>query len=286
MNPVAALLSENLKDMVRLGIGFPSRYARMVFSDVYTATVRGVGPIHIRKNSMDLWVLRQVFRTKQYELGNFPQAGRINKRYQQILDQGKVPLIIDAGANNGCSALWFATKFPNSHVVAIEPDHENFKLCRLNTEKKSNITVIEAAIGGSSGFVTLHNPKQMSWSVQTTRGSTGNGGTENKIEVRTINDIVHSFGSTYELFVTKIDIEGFEQDLFSENTGWLESPIAVIIELHDWKFPGQFSSVPFQRAIAKYKFEMIMSNENLIYIGDLNPSLNDNQLEPAIAAAS
>jgi hypothetical protein len=31
---------------------------------------------------------------------------------------------------------------------------------------------------------------------------------------------------------------------------------------------------------------MIMSNENLIYIGDLNPSLNDNQLEPAIAAAS
>jgi hypothetical protein len=61
----------------------------------------------------------------------------------------------------------------------------------------------------------------MSWSVQTTRGSTGNGGTENKIEVRTINDIVHSFGSTYELFVTKIDIEGFEQDLFSENTGWL-----------------------------------------------------------------
>lgn len=35
-----------------------SRYARMAFSDVYTATVRGIGPIHLRKNTMDLWVLR------------------------------------------------------------------------------------------------------------------------------------------------------------------------------------------------------------------------------------
>jgi hypothetical protein len=150
-------------------MGFPSRYARMAFSDVYTATVRGIGPIHLRKNTMDLWVLRQDFRTRQYELGHFPQAGRIHKRYRQILDQGKIPLIIDAGANNGCSVLWFATKFPNSHVVAIEPDHENAKLCRLNTEQKPNITVIEAAIGGSAGFVTLDNPKKETWGVETTR---------------------------------------------------------------------------------------------------------------------
>jgi hypothetical protein len=61
--------------------------------------------------------------------------------------------------------------------------------------------------------------------------------------------------------------------------------MVVLIELHDWKFPGQFSSVPFQRAISNYKFEMMMSNENLVYIGDLDPSLNDPQLEAASAAA-
>jgi FkbM family methyltransferase len=279
MNPAAALLSENLKDMVRLGMGFPSRYARMAFSDVYTATVRGIGPIQLRKKTMDLWVLRQVFRTRQYELGHYPQAGRIDERYRQILEQGKIPLIVDAGANNGCSALWFATKFPDSHVVAIEPDHENFQMCRINTAKKSNINVVEAAIGGSSGFVTLDNPDKQSWGVQTTRDGRGN-----KVEVRTVNDIVGSYGSKYELFIVKIDIEGFERDLFSENTGWLESPMVVIIELHDWKFPGQFSSVPFQRAIAKYKFEMMMSNENLVYIGDFKPSLS-HRLEPATASA-
>jgi FkbM family methyltransferase len=280
MNLFAVNFIENVKDSIRFGFAFPFRYTKMLFSDIYTVNVRGIGPIHIRKKSSDILVLRQVFRTRQYELGHYPQTGRINKRYRQILDQGKVPLIIDAGANNGCSALWFATKFPNSKVVAIEPDHENFQMCRINTEEKSNITVIEAAIGGVPGFVTLENPTQQSWGVQTTRGGTGN-----KVEVRTINDIAGSFGSKYELFIVKIDIEGFEVDLFSHNTDWLESPMAIIIELHDWKFPGQFSSVPFQRAIAKYKFEIIMSNENLIYIGDFDPSIKGPQLESAAAGA-
>jgi FkbM family methyltransferase len=244
MHPAAAFFWENSKDILRLGITFPSRYAKMLFSDFYSVSVRGIGPIHIRKKSMDLWVLRQVFRTRQYEIWCHPLADRIGKRYQQILDQGKIPLIIDAGANNGCSSLWFAKKFPRSKVAAIEPGHENCEICRINTKENSGITVIEAAIGGAPGFVTLDNPDHKSWNVVTTR-SDKKDETRKTVEVRTVNEIVSTFGSNYQLFIAKIDIEGFEHDLFNHNTDWLGSVMAVIIELHDWMLPGQFSSSPY-----------------------------------------
>jgi FkbM family methyltransferase len=265
LHSLAAFFSDNIKDIIRLGFSFPSRYARMLFSDVYVVNVRGIGPIHIRKNSSDIGVLRQVFRARQYDFGNYPQADRIQKRYRHILERGKIPLIIDAGANNGCSALWFAKNFPNSKVVAIEPDHENCEICRLNTRANSDIAVIEAAVGGTPGFVTLENPWDVSWGMQTKRVVT-----DDKVEVRTIKDIVSTYGIEYQLFIVKIDIEGFEADLFSNNTDWLNSVMVVIIEPHDWMFAGQFSSVPFQRAIAKYRFEIIMSRENLVYVGGLD----------------
>jgi FkbM family methyltransferase len=260
-----AFFLENAKDVTRLGVPFLSRYATMLLSDVYPAFVRGFGPIYIRKKSNDLSVLRQVFRMRQYELGQNAQAYRTNKRYRQILDSGKVPLVIDAGANNGCSALWFAKKFPHSKVVAIEPDHENCVMCRINTKRDPNISVIEAAVGGAPGFVTLATPFGETWAIQTRRGGTGD-----KVEVRTVPDIIASCGPECELFLIKIDIEGFETDLFSASIEWLELPMVVIIELHDWMLPGQFSSIAFQRAIAKYRFEVIISKENLIYISDFD----------------
>jgi FkbM family methyltransferase len=278
MHPVPAFFLDNAKDMMRLGLTFPFRYVKMLLSDPYYVSVRGVGPICIRKKSNDLWVTRQVFRTRQYELGHFPQADRISKRYRQILESGKIPLIIDAGANNGCSALWFAKKFPQSKVVAIEPDPENCEMARINTKANPSITVIEAAVGGTPGSVTLANPFQETWGIQTRRGGTGK-----KVEIRTINDIIASCGPECELFLAKIDIEGFETDVFSANTEWLSKAMVVIVELHDWMLPGQFSSLAFQRAIAQHKFEIMISIENLIYIGDFDPALINAQLQTADA---
>ena len=68
------------------------------------------------------------------------------------------------------------------------------------------------------------------------------------------------------LFLVKIDIEGFEEDLFSKNTEWLMDTKAVIIEPHDWMFPGRYSSQSFQAAIAGEQFELLIRGENLIYI--------------------
>jgi hypothetical protein len=69
-----------------------------------------------------------------------------------------------------------------------------------------------------------------------------------------------------KLFIIKIDIEGFEKDLFSSETSWLSEATVVIIELHDWMLPGQYNSLPFQKAMLPVNSEVLISGENLIFV--------------------
>ncbi|HUF09420.1 MAG TPA: hypothetical protein VMO47_08880, partial [Rhodothermales bacterium] len=52
-------------------------------------------------------------------------------------------------------------------------------------------------------------------------------------------------------FLIKIDIEGFEDDLFSNNTDWVDQFPLMIVELHDWMLPGARVSRHFLREVAK-----------------------------------
>ena len=47
---------------------------------------------------------------------------------------GIVGLVVDAGANCGYSALWFAWKYPSTKVYALEPDPGNFEILEKNSE--------------------------------------------------------------------------------------------------------------------------------------------------------
>ena len=64
----------------------------------------------------------------------------------------------------------------------------------------------------------------------------------------------------------KVDIEGFEADLFQGDLGWLDTAEVVIIEPHDWMMPGAGTSRNFQKAMLDRDFEMVISGENLVYL--------------------
>ena len=51
-----------------------------------------------------------------------------------------------------------------------------------------------------------------------------------------INDLL-KINNNYKLFIVKVDIEGFEQNLFLSNTNWIDNCMLIIIELHDWMIP-------------------------------------------------
>jgi FkbM family methyltransferase len=241
------------------GPSFPARHlARWLGRERLAVSVPEFGRMFARPRSSDHSVIRQVFLRREYDLQRGPHWPGICAFYKGILERGRTPVIVDAGANIGAASVWFAKLFPLATLVAVEPDPGNASMCRANTGQFSNIRVEEAAIGSEPGQASISNPTDDAWSLQTERG---NG----DIPIRTVSEIVSSVLSG-ELFLVKVDIEGFESDLFSSNLEWLAEPKVVLVEPHDWMLPGRGSSLSFQKAMAAHDFEVLISGENLIYV--------------------
>lgn len=249
---------------VRDGMTFgPAIYLRGVLPrDRHGATsVRTrKGRFYTRPGDSDMDVLRQVFALREYDLRKFPQFQRINDDYLDCVAEGRTPVIVDAGANIGAASVWLSETFPKARIFAVEPDAENARLCRLNCAGRANIEVVEAAIGSQPGRVTLARPDGQSWSIRTERAETG------ETPIVTIPQLKDRAGPDARLFIVKIDIEGFERDLFSASTDWVSDPTVIFLELHDWLFPGKFSSANAQRAMLAQNREMLISGENLVFI--------------------
>ncbi len=226
---------------------------------VLPAALSGIGPIWLRKNSTDGEVFRQVFQNREYELRSLRRFADIQARYEALLDAGRLPVVVDAGANIGAASLWFANIFPRAHVVAIEPEPANVAMCRRNIANRPSISLLEAAVGSSSGRVSLNNPAGMAWSPRSVRSDDGN------IEVVTIQDAVDEVPNG-QLFIVKMDIEGFESDVFASGTEWIDDTTVLIIEIRDWMRPGAETSFTLQRAMSDRRFEILISGENLIYL--------------------
>lgn len=184
---------------------------------------------------------------------------RVMRRYGDILAAGRKPIIVDAGANIGISTIWFARAFPQARVISIEPDPGNAELLRKNIAPYPNCVAEEAAIGSEPGFVQLSRPgSQLAWAVQTTRSSEG-------VPVITVEDAFAKSGGD-EPFIVKIDIEGFERDVFASHIEWLDRTYVVFVEPHDWMFPGQRVSAAMQRAMAERPFELLVNGDTLAYV--------------------
>ncbi len=71
-------------------------------------------------------------------------------------------------------------------------------------------------------------------------------------------------------FLIKIDIEGFEKDLFQENIEWMNKFKVIIVEIHDWMVPSKSISASFISSLNKTmkikKRDLIINGENLISV--------------------
>ncbi len=254
-------LAKNLLDGATIGPSFPLRHvSRLAGRRYHTATIRHAGKVTFRPAASDAETFIDIFRHRAYDFSWLKQYARPLAAYHRIVAAGRTPVIIDAGANVGAASVWFCKTFPLARIVAVEPDPGNAEVLRINACTRPNVEVIEAAIGSRTGRACLTNPDDRAWSVQTARDE---GGT---VPVTTIPEILERLGEEKDLFLVKIDIEGFEADLFQGDLGWLDAAEVVIVEPHDWMLPGAGTSRNFQKAMLERDFEMIISGENLIYL--------------------
>jgi len=216
--------------------------------------------IKFRLRSLDDWfTMHQVFGVEDYDPKHLPQFESIKNRYETLLASGRVPVIVDCGANIGLSELYFSTLFPRAAYVAIEPEDDNVGLARENV-CGSNAMILDAAIssGDGSGDIEAGGRDNAFRTVQKADGRVACLSVSSALNKVTCNN--------GEPFIIKIDIEGFESTLFESDTDWIKRFDLLIIELHDWMLPGQATSGTFLRAIARERRDFVFYHENVFSV--------------------
>jgi FkbM family methyltransferase len=206
--------------------------------------------------------IEQVFKLEQYSLIRFSRHPEIVRFMREQSAGGKLPLIIDAGANIGASAVFFAMSYPGARIVAIEPEPGNFALLRRNADGL-NVECLNAGLSSSHGRLKIADQTSHNWASRTETTDDGTG-----IPCVAIPDIYERECGTAAAFpfIVKIDVEGAEADVFARNTAWLKRTPIVMIELHDWLFPKKQTAAGFLRCIAHEPRDFIAAGENVISI--------------------
>jgi FkbM family methyltransferase len=206
----------------------------------------------------DKCVVEQIFVNCDYDISFWkPHNNALLAFMNAQTIGGRSPYIIDAGANIGASAVWFALSYHPVLIIAIEPAANNCALLKANTAEL-NVIVHEAAIGSEDGELFLQDPHHGDWGFRV--GTTG----DKKVPVMSFASLIQDIDfNTHFPMIAKIDIEGGEADLFAQHSEWLNNFALVIIELHDWMLPFAGSSRPFIQTLARYDFDILQRGENL-----------------------
>jgi FkbM family methyltransferase len=211
--------------------------------------------VWLRGGTSDIPTFFQIMVREEYNIERSAHFRRLVARYEDMLSSQQVPLIVDLGANIGLSALWFGAKFPRARILAVEPAVDNLAVLRRNIEGLPNIEAIHGAIWDVECNLVLTHTTGEPWGY--------------RVAENVIGDVsgytVDKLSGGQPILVAKIDIEGAESALFRSNTSWLSRTDLLVIELHDWKLPGQGSSRTFFRAIAERKFEFLQKGEHSFF---------------------
>jgi FkbM family methyltransferase len=190
-----------------------------------------------RWSNGDKSVIDQCFAQAQYDMPSGAHGVLIERIYREIVASGKKPLIVDCGANIGASVLWFTARYSQAHIVALEPSPSNFALLRSNCSGL-DIDLRQAGIGPVDGTAWMSNPDD---DVSCRTNDNHEGIEVDIVSLRTMLESKQA--SSYSPFLLKLDIEGAEQSLFTGPPSVLDQFPLIIMEPHDWLFPGQRTSV-------------------------------------------
>lgn len=220
--------------------------------------------IFLRSATSDWFTFDQIFIHEDYNLKALKRYPEFEALYAKYAAEG-VPLILDLGANIGLSSVYFSHIWPSSKIVAVEPSEDNFRVLRENFGNNEQFEALLAGIASRTSKLALTDPSAEKNAFTTT---TLEEGAEGGIPGVTVPDILarHPRSRGYFPFIVKIDIEGFESELFSDNTDWIDEFPVLIIEMHDWLFPGQGTSTNFLKTISQLDRDFVYLGENVFSI--------------------
>lgn len=207
-------------------------------------------PIELRLRTTDISVYEEVILNAEYELP-FATPPKV---------------IVDAGANIGLTSVYFANRYPDATVLAIEPEPSNFELLRKNAARYPNIVPLKAALWNKTTRLSLFDAGTGNWGFQT-RQSEESASSSAAVEAITIASLMQTY-SFDRIDLLKIDIEGAEKEVFEDCSDWIDAVDVLMVELHDRFKPGCSASV---HAATKRFAQRWQRGETLFFTGRGTP---------------
>lgn len=213
--------------------------------------------VFLRRNSSDILVFNQIFINEEYS------------RVIQLISLYKLEInnILDLGANIGLSSLYFRKHLPNSMIICVEPDVDNFKILKSNTENNSpnNIEIMNVGIWYTNMQLAISRNfrDKKSWSI--TLDPPGNkSNLDSLVQGMTVDQVLNQ-NRLDKIDFIKIDIEGAESYIFNEqlsNLNFLNNIKIIAIELHE----EVVNARDFESILESYDFKIYKSGELTIGI--------------------
>ena len=216
---------------------------------------------HVRDES-DYCSLENVLLEEDYRLARLARCAEIMGWYDRAVQSGRTPLILDCGANIGVSAAYFALKFPRAKVIAVEPNEANLRMARKNCPSPS-VQFVHAGVASECKKGRVIDPGRGNDAFRVESDADGS------LELVSIDSLLADPAHADCVpFIVKIDVEGFEEELFSQNLGWIERFPLLVIELHDWLLPRRRNSHSFLAAISALDRDFVYIGENVFSISN------------------
>lgn len=184
---------------------------------VVRVNVRGIAhPVRLRIGTTDISTYMQVLIHRQYD---FDKPNSPN-------------FIIDAGANIGLSAVYFANKYPGARIVAIEPELSNYRMLCQNAAPYPQVTPRRAALWRENEDLLLFDSGHGNHGFQVGASEPQEHSGIGSVPGLTIDAILRDAGEA-RVDLLKVDIEGAEREVMDASGEWIGKVGVLMIELHD-----------------------------------------------------
>jgi FkbM family methyltransferase len=168
----------------------------------------------LRHGSTDIAALTEVLVLHEYEPPALVAGVLANRRPLRVLD---------LGAHIGTFALWVLSKYPDAHVLSVEPEATNaavLRACIAANQKATNWVAVEAAADTSDGSAVFRGGLGLGSHVDRTAS--------NGDRVQTVDALALMGG--FDL--VKMDIEGGEWALLADPRLKDAAISAIVLEYH------------------------------------------------------
>ncbi len=203
--------------------------------------------VRLRMGSTDLRMFQHVVAQDGYE---FP-----------FLVGTSPTVIVDAGANVGFASVWYANRYPDATILAIEPSSNNFAALTRNVRPYPNVIPIQGALWGERTTLKLTDPNdgEASYRVDSPEEFTPIATSE--VDAYDVPSLMESFDIDH-IDILKVDIEGSEKEVFQTSAPWIDKVGLIAIELHD-RFKDGCTEV-FERATVDFKQRAVRGEDTFV----------------------